>query len=758
MNHLSDSVSIVDVEHARRGARRAHAARRRRAARHRLRRARAATAPSSPPRTAARTRRCTRPSRPSSRTAGHRPRRRLGLRRHQPRRHARRHAADHRHAVRRHAARARGHARTAARSTRRSSTPATRPRRSTRALCAERRRRGASGGAARRLPTANHFQGIPGPEVGLIVKFDGTNWRDELGRNWNSAVRFSLPDHDVFAIDANANPPIQVAGPTGVFAGVGTILFNMVVNPVSGKVYVSQHRGAERGALRGPGHVRRGFKPLGEPATVRGHLAESRITVLDGAIGAAAPPEQAHRLRHLLRGHPQHRERRQPRRSRSGMAVSSDGATLYVAAFGSSEIGVFDTAQLETDTFTPERGESDHGDAAAGRPALVLDEARSRLYVLTRFDNAISVIDTGDRHRDRRTSRSTTPSRPASWTAGRSSTTPASPRATARRRAPAATSSATSTAWPGTSAIPTTTCSTTPARSPSARSSIPDFHPMKGPMTTQSLRGMANHGPMHWRGDRTGGNDAAERSAEQRRVRRGRGLQEVQSAPSRACSAASAQLTAADMQAFTDFILQVTYPPNPIRTLDNSLTADQQAGRNFFFGARSPTRFQNCNGCHTLESHRQPVGVARPASSAPTALELRGRDAASSRSRTCATCTRRSACSACRRSPFINPGDNGFHGRSGPRLRLPARRQRRHALPLPQRRPSSTRAAATPAASRPVPPATRCAARWRPSCWPSTATCRRSSDSRSPARARAAATSIRASTCSSARPTPASAT
>ena len=34
------------------------------------------------------------------------------------------------------------------------------------------------------------------------------------------------------------------------------------------------------------------------------------------------------------------------------------------------------------------------------------------------------------------------------------------------------------------------------------------FHPMKGPMTTQSLRGMANHGPMHWRGDRTGGNDA----------------------------------------------------------------------------------------------------------------------------------------------------------------------------------------------------------------------------------------------------------
>ncbi len=36
----------------------------------------------------------------------------------------------------------------------------------------------------------------------------------------------------------------------------------------------------------------------------------------------------------------------------------------------------------------------------------------------------------------------------------------------------------------------------------------PIHHPLKGPMTTQSLRGMANHGPMHWRGDRTGGTDA----------------------------------------------------------------------------------------------------------------------------------------------------------------------------------------------------------------------------------------------------------
>ena len=38
-----------------------------------------------------------------------------------------------------------------------------------------------------------------------------------------------------------------------------------------------------------------------------------------------------------------------------------------------------------------------------------------------------------------------------------------------------------------------------------------------------------------------------------------------------------------DMQAFADFALALTPPPNPIRALDNSLTPAQHAGRNFYF-------------------------------------------------------------------------------------------------------------------------------------------------------------------------------
>jgi hypothetical protein len=73
------------------------------------------------------------------------------------------------------------------------------------------------------------------------------------------------------------------------------------------------------------------------------------------------------------------------------------------------------------------------------------------------------------------------------------------------------------------------------------------------------------------------------------------------------------------MQTFTDFILQVTYPPNPIRNLDNSLTADQQAGRDFFFnhaptGQELPSdTFHNCETCHVLNpTGNAEFGVPRP--------------------------------------------------------------------------------------------------------------------------------------------------
>ena len=139
---------------------------------------------------------------------------------------------------------------------------------------------------------------------------------------------------------------------------------------------------------------------------------------------------------------------------------------------------------------------------------------------------------------------------------------------------------------------------------------------MKGPMTVQSLRGMANHGPMHWRGDRTGGNDAASAQPDSGSFNEVAGFMKFNPAFQDLLGSAN-QLSTADMQAFADFALQLTYPPNPIRNLDNSLTADQQAGQNFFLGVTNnglaSDTLKTCNGCHVLDpSGNSQYGVARP--------------------------------------------------------------------------------------------------------------------------------------------------
>ena len=75
------------------------------------------------------------------------------------------------------------------------------------------------------------------------------------------------------------------------------------------------------------------------------------------------------------------------------MAITGDGNTLYVAAFGSSKIGVLDTQELEDNTFVPDA--ATHIEVSGGGPSgLLLDELRNQLYVTTRFNNAVVVIDT----------------------------------------------------------------------------------------------------------------------------------------------------------------------------------------------------------------------------------------------------------------------------------------------------------------------------------------------------------------------------
>src|SRR5947199_3735776 len=54
---------------------------------------------------------------------------------------------------------------------------------------------------------ATNAEGRPAPEVGVIVKWNGTHWVDSLGRSRDQFVRLSLPDNDVFVLDAMPHSP-----------------------------------------------------------------------------------------------------------------------------------------------------------------------------------------------------------------------------------------------------------------------------------------------------------------------------------------------------------------------------------------------------------------------------------------------------------------------------------------------------------------------------------------------------------------------
>jgi DNA-binding beta-propeller fold protein YncE len=451
-----------------------------------------------------------------------------------------------------------------------------------------------------------NYAGRRAPETALIVKHDPLTgaWTDPLGRDWSPATLFDLPDQDVFAIDATTLTQ------SAAFSHVGTTLFNMAVNPASGTVYVSNTESRNEVRFEGPGAF--------GASTVQGRLAESRITVIAG--GGVAP-------RHLNK-HIDYSQRPAPAGVKEhslatpvGMAVTADGSTLYVAAFGSAKIGVFGTAALESDAFDPASASAGYIPLTGGGPSgLVLDPGHPRLFVLTRFDDTVSVVDLVSRTETQRVALHNP--EPAKVVEGRPFLYDAV--ATSSNGEASCASchifgDMDDLGWDLGNPDDDVKLNPIPInlgiaitsgvfRLPSpinGTGQLTDFHPMKGPMTTQTLRGLDGSGAMHWRGDRANppGNAA---SAFDETVSFNNFNVAFPGLLGR-----ESEIDPADMQKFTDFALEITLPPNPVRALDNSLTPEQARGMSFFIGPRlsdgtAGTFFNQqlgftCEGCHRLQ-------------------------------------------------------------------------------------------------------------------------------------------------------------
>lgn len=439
-------------------------------------------------------------------------------------------------------------------------------------------------------PPTENFQGIPQPQVGLIVRRDSESgaWSDELGRDWSNAVEITLPDYDVFVIDATTDVPEPIAA----YSGVGTVLYNMATHPISGKVFVSNTEA----------HNEVRFEPV-----VRGRQHLSRVSILGGDAVVArhlnkhidytrvpSPPETAERSLALP----------------LGLAFEPDGTILYVAAFGSDRVGVFDVDRLEDGTFEP-------GDPAAiivsggGPSGLVRDDRRPRLYVATRFDNGVSVIDVDRRveiqHLALHSGEPAPVIRGRRWLYDARATSSNGEAACATCHVFGDTDDL---AWDlgdpdGVVLINPNPVHDLVLQTGELGEFWYDFHPMKGPLTTQTLRGTASHGAMHWRGDRSGafvsGSSAGDAAAAFRQF----------NASFVSLLGAAQPLPSDALDDLAEFVLSLVPGPNPHRPLDNSLTAAQQRGRMQFFGPDDEEMrpLNMCDTCHAIDRDARHFGT-----------------------------------------------------------------------------------------------------------------------------------------------------
>ncbi|HEV7398517.1 MAG TPA: hypothetical protein VGN86_18535, partial [Pyrinomonadaceae bacterium] len=396
--------------------------------------------------------------------------------------------------------------------------------------------------------------GLPQPPaVGLIVKWNGSNWSDERGDGrWTPFVFYSLADVDVVILDASGS---SVAVNREVH-NVGTHIGNAVVDPANNQLVVLNDEARN--------NVR--FEP-----NLRGHFLSTRLSLV-GLSNTIVSPIDLNQ--HINYGNPAgtDTERANSLAIPGDLARATDG-TLYVAATGSAKVGVLDSAGAVLARIT----------VGQGPTGLALNPKRKLLYVLNRFDENISIVDTVSR-----TAIGTSPvgfnPEPPDTTRGRRFLYDASLSAHGEVSCASCHDHGhrDGLAWDLGDPTGNMQVVSNPLGGPfGVGQSL--FHPMKGPMTTQSLRGITGTEPLHWRGDRAALNSF--------------------NPAFMSLLGGTRQLTGSEMADFQAFIQSLSYPANPNenldRTLPNPLTGPNATRGSLLFNNNFlDANLFTCNQCH----------------------------------------------------------------------------------------------------------------------------------------------------------------
>ncbi|MCC6677831.1 MAG: hypothetical protein IT436_11855 [Phycisphaerales bacterium] len=414
----------------------------------------------------------------------------------------------------------------------------------------------------------------PALPVSLIVKqgADGA-WRDDRGTDWSDMVSganadksgrlpgWTLLDHDIAAISTSS---LAVSYADHLM----NIGMSLAVQPGTGRITMV--------GTDATNEIR--YEPV-----VNGTFLRVNLAVVDASLASSTVKDLNPHLTYTTPTVDQS-ERDKSVGDPRQLVWNSAGTRAYISGMGSSNIVVIDAAG-DRDGPTIDVGE--------GPTGLALDEARGRLYVLNRFAGSISVVSTATHAVEAEvTFHDPTP---AAIKTGRKHLYDTHKNSGLGHVACASChvdGKMDRLAWD--LGDPTGTQGSISDRNlgqglfglepGSANPAFETFHPMKGPMTTQTLQDIIGKEPHHWRGDRLG--IEAFNSAFI-------GLQ-----------GDDVNLTTVEMQEFEDFLATITFPPNPYRNFDNSLPTNlplpghYKTGR--FGGAGTPLPNGNAQAGLTL--------------------------------------------------------------------------------------------------------------------------------------------------------------
>lgn len=389
------------------------------------------------------------------------------------------------------------------------------------------------------------------PRAGLILKKDAAGaWRDDNQVDWSAFVPWDVHDHDLAIVPAD--------NPGGLRYATGLMNLNLGL------------------ALRNDGAV----VVVGSDATNEIRFEPRLTSTFSKMMVAAVDPTQATGTVRDLNPHLDYQSTsvspalRQESLSDPRAVVWSATQDLgYVAGMGSNNVIALNASGARLATIP----------VGQGPVGLALDEGAGRLYVLNRFDATISVVQTSDQS--------------VLGAVGFFDPTPAA----IKDGRPFLYES---TRFSGLGQVSCASCHLDarmdqlawdlgdPAGAPAPFDQVcengpcPDFHPMKGPMATQTLQGIIGTEPLHWRGDRA---DLA-----------------AFAGAFVSLLGADAAPSADEMRRFEDFLATITFPPNPNRNFDGT-TRDElfpnggnpRVGEDLFHNGFLDGGLQ-CNDCHSV--------------------------------------------------------------------------------------------------------------------------------------------------------------